>query len=52
MKEKKEEDYLKFYGEFGPVLKEGMHFDFANKEKIQELILFESSNTESGKYIY
>jgi len=51
MKEKKEDDYLKFYSEFGPVLKEGIHFDFANKEKIQELILFESSNTESGKYV-
>ncbi|ABQ25922.1 molecular chaperone HtpG [Geotalea uraniireducens] len=50
-KEKTPEDYLKFYKEFGPVLKEGVHFDHANKEKLQELILFESSKTEAGNYI-
>jgi len=51
MKEKTPEDYLKFYAEFGPVLKEGIHFDHANKEKIQDLLLFESSKTENGKYV-
>ncbi|HTY20296.1 MAG TPA: molecular chaperone HtpG, partial [Geobacteraceae bacterium] len=35
MKEKTGEDYLKFYKEFGPVLKEGIHFDFASKDKLQ-----------------
>jgi len=49
IKEKEPEEYLKFYLEFGPVLKEGLHFDFANKEKIQELVLFESTATEAGK---
>jgi molecular chaperone HtpG len=48
MKEKTPEDYLKFYKEFGPVLKEGIHFDYANKEKLQDLLLFESSKTEPG----
>ena len=51
MKDKKLEDYLTFYKEFGPVFKEGMHFDFANKEKIQELIMYESSKTNSGELI-
>jgi molecular chaperone HtpG len=51
MKEKTPEEYLKFYTEFGPVLKEGLHFDFANKEKLQDLVLFESSKTEAGKYV-
>jgi len=49
LKEKEYEEYLKFYGEFGPVLKEGLHFDFANKEKLQDLVLFESTATEAGK---
>jgi len=48
MKEKTPEDYLKFYKEFGPVLKEGIHFDHANREKLQELVLFESTKTEAG----
>ncbi|KAF0217727.1 MAG: molecular chaperone [Geobacteraceae bacterium] len=51
IKEKTPEDYLKFYGEFGPVMKEGIHFDFANKEKLHDLILFESSATEPGKCV-
>jgi molecular chaperone HtpG len=51
MKEKNFEDYLKFYAEFGPVLKEGIHFDYANKEKLQDLLLYESSKTEKGKYV-
>jgi len=51
MKEKDFDNYLKFYQEFGPVLKEGVHFDHANREKIQDLLLFESSKTESGKYV-
>ena len=51
MKEKSGEEYLKFYREFGPVLKEGVHFDFANKEKLQELVLFESTKTEPGAFV-
>lgn len=50
-REKAPDDYLKFYKEFGSVLKEGVHFDFANKEKLQDLILFESSKTEAGSYV-
>ncbi len=51
MKEKENEQYLKFFKEFGPVLKEGLHFDHANKEKLQELVLFESSTKEAGQLV-
>jgi molecular chaperone HtpG len=51
MKEKSTEDYLKFYREFGPVLKEGIHFDHASKDKLQELVMFESTKTEPGAYV-
>lgn len=51
MKEKSGEDYLKFYKEFGQVLKEGIHFDHASKDKLQELVLFESSKTDAGAYV-
>ena len=51
MKEKDNEQYLKFFKEFGPVLKEGLHFDYANKEKLQELVLFESSTKEAGQLV-
>lgn len=42
--------YNKFYREFGKVLKEGVHSDFANKDKILDLLLYESSYTEAGTY--
>jgi len=48
MKKKDSEKYLTFFGEFGKVLKEGMHTDFTNKDKIQDLLLFESSTQEAG----
>ncbi len=51
LKEKEPAEYLKFYREFGPVLKEGLHFDPANREKLQELLLFESSRTAAGEYV-
>src|SRR6266702_7064408 len=39
VKDKTFDDYVKFWKEFGQVIKEGIHFDFANKEKLQELVL-------------
>ena len=51
VKEKEADEYLKFYKEFGSVLKEGLHFDFANKEKLQDLVLFESTATEAGAFV-
>ncbi len=43
--------YLTFWHEFGKVLKEGVHSDIANRERLQELLLFESSQKEAGKMI-
>jgi len=51
LKEKEYDQYLTFWKEFGPVLKEGLHFDYANKEKLQELILFQSTRTGEGEYV-
>jgi molecular chaperone HtpG len=42
--------YLAFYKEFGRVLKEGIHYDFARREAIADLLLFQSTKTEEGKY--
>ncbi len=37
------EKYKTFYKEFGPILKEGLHSDFENKDKLPELVRFQSS---------
>lgn len=44
---KKDEDYKAFYQEFGKVLKEGLYSDYENKEKILELLRFDSSKAEN-----
>lgn len=44
MKDKETENYLKFWSQFGRVLKEGVNADYENKEKLLPLLLFESSN--------
>lgn len=51
VKEKESEQYVSFWKEFGQVIKEGIHFDYANKEKLQELALFESTTTENGSFV-
>jgi molecular chaperone HtpG len=37
------EDYIAFWREFGRILKEGVALDFENREKISNLLLFNSS---------
>ena len=49
MKAQRFDQYLKFYTEFGSLLKEGLQSDFENSEKIADLLLFESTATEAGK---
>ncbi|MDD3275572.1 MAG: molecular chaperone HtpG [Kiritimatiellales bacterium] len=49
MKLKSYDKYLTFYAEFGPMLKEGLQNDFENREKIADLLLFETTATEAGK---
>lgn len=50
MKQNEYEKYLAFYKEFGKILKEGIHFDFARKETIGDLLLFQSAKLEKGTY--
>lgn len=40
------EKYSKFYAEFGNVLKEGLYNDFSNREKILELLQFNTLNSD------
>ena len=43
------ENYDKFFTEFGKVLKEGLHTDFTNAEKLKDLVLYGSMNTPADK---
>ena len=43
MKDGDHETYLKFWKEFGRAIKEGVSADYENKEKLLELLVFESS---------
>lgn len=45
------EKYLTFFKEFGKVLKEGAYTDHANKEKLIELLMFETMKNPAGKLI-
>lgn len=56
LKEKESEKYLKFWGQFGRAMKEGVGSDYENKDKILPLLLFESSHdpkelTTLGDYV-
>ena len=51
MMKKSYKEYLDFYKEFGKVIKEGVEVDPANKDKIKDLLLFESSKTKAGEYV-
>ena len=46
MAEKQPEEYQSFWNEFGKVLKEGLHSDFVNKERIAKLTRWPSSKEE------
>jgi molecular chaperone HtpG len=44
MKDKEPDKYLTFWKEFGRAIKEGVSNDYENKERLLELLLFQSSN--------
>ncbi len=50
MKEKEYDAYVKFHKELGDVLKEGVSQDWTNREKVADLLLFESTKTKPGEY--
>jgi molecular chaperone HtpG len=45
------ERYKNFFSEFGKVIKEGVHTDFANKDKILDLLVYETTKTKAGETI-
>ncbi len=51
MKKNDYDNYVSFYKEFGSFIKEGVHGDWANKEQLSDLLLFESLKTEEKKFI-
>jgi len=51
LKESDPEKYESFFKELGRCIKEGVHTDYANREKLQDLLLFESMNNPTGKLI-
>lgn len=50
MKDAEYDKYVKFFREFGQYLKEGAGNDFANRERIADLLLFESTKTAPGEF--
>lgn len=46
---KRADDYVTFWEQFGKVIKEGLHSDFDNRKKLQGLVRFYSTKTETGK---
>lgn len=50
MKTAEYEKYVEFYNEFRKSLKEGLYVDHQRKDAIRDLLLFESTRTERGKY--
>jgi molecular chaperone HtpG len=46
IKKEEHEKYLVFYKQFGNILKEGLHYDFARREAIGDLLLFASTKGE------
>jgi molecular chaperone HtpG len=50
MKTNEYDAYVKFFAELGAFLKEGVYHDWSNREAIAQLLLFESTKTERGKF--
>ncbi len=51
MQENEPEKYAKFFREFGRILKEGIHTDRANQEKLKALAMYETMNNKPGELI-
>lgn len=50
MKKDEYDNYLIFHKEFSRVLKEAIHYDFARREAVADLLLFSSTKTDEGKF--
>ena len=51
MKDKKADKYKEFYDAVGRIVKEGIHTDWENADRIKKLALYPSAKTEEGKMI-
>jgi molecular chaperone HtpG len=51
MKNVEYDKYVTFFKEFGPLLKEGVGRVWSNREKLADLLLFESMKTPAGQFI-
>ena len=51
MLERDVDQYKKFFKEFGKILKEGIHVDPANEEKIKDLVMYETANGQPGELV-
>ena len=49
---KSKETYDAFYGVFGRVLKEGVHTDYVNADRIKKLLKYPSAQSAAGKTIF
>ena len=49
MKKKQYDRFLRFHDEFASILKEGLESDWENREKIADLLLFESTGKPAGE---
>ncbi len=45
------EKFRTFYKAFGPIIKIGLNTDFTNRDKLIELLRFESTKTEENEYV-
>src|SRR5262245_4306511 len=44
------EKYVPFFEDFGAMLKDGAARDWSNRERLADLLLFQSTRTDAGKY--
>lgn len=50
MKNLEYDKYVRFFEDLGVMLKEGASRDWSNREKLVDLLLFQSTKTEAGKF--
>lgn len=50
LRKERYDDYVKFFRELGALLKEGVAQDRSNRDALADLLLFESTKTEAGKF--
>jgi len=49
LQEKQAEDYSAFFENFGRILKEGLHTDTANHDKLKDLLRYPTNKTDPGR---